>query len=65
MRSAVSSAINASGAGDDVGTARALGHLFPLVARQLDEASLAEIRDLVIELAHDSSEFEVQSTVIG
>ena len=59
VRAAVGAAIDASGAGDEVATARALGHLFPLVARQLDEASLTEIRDLVIELAHDSSEFEV------
>jgi len=59
VRNWVGAAIDASGDGDDAATARALGHLFPLVAQQLDPASLAEMKDLIIELAHDSTEFEV------
>jgi len=61
VRNWVNAAIDASGDGDDVATARALGHLFPLVAQQLDAPSLAEMRDIILELAHDSSEFAVPS----
>lgn len=52
--------IDASGAGDAVTVARCLAHLLMLASAQLDEPAFAEMRELVDELAHESSEFEVQ-----
>jgi len=55
LRTLLNAAIESSGDGDEVATARALSQLLPLAAQQLDEFSLAELRDLVNELQNSRS----------
>ncbi|MEO8194473.1 MAG: hypothetical protein ABI681_11540 [Gemmatimonadales bacterium] len=56
FRAATSAVIEAAAESDEAATARALGHLTRHVSGKLDDASMAEIRDLVTELSHDSTE---------
>ena len=53
VRQAVGAVISASAGADAVAAARALTHLLLLAPAQLDEASVAEIQELVDELAPD------------
>ncbi len=61
VRLAAGAVIDASAVADGVGVARCIAQLLMLAAPQLDEAAFAEMRELADELAHDSSEFLVES----
>jgi len=60
IRLATGAIIDASGSANGVAVAQCLAQLLMLAAPQLDEAAFAEMRELVDELAHDSSEFQVE-----
>ncbi|MBA3343540.1 MAG: hypothetical protein H0T48_17120 [Gemmatimonadaceae bacterium] len=57
LKSAAGAAIDASADGQDVVAAQALADLLLIASVHLDEGSFTEIRELIDELAHDSTEF--------
>lgn len=60
IRLATGAIIDASGSAHGVAVAQCLAQLLMLAAPQLEEPAFAEMRELVDELAHDSSEFQVE-----
>ncbi|HYN80055.1 MAG TPA: hypothetical protein VES88_01020 [Gemmatimonadaceae bacterium] len=58
LKAAAGAAIDASAEGLDVVAAQALANLLLIASVHLDEGSFTEMRVLIDELAHDSTEFK-------
>ena len=59
VRAAAGSVMDATAGANDVAAARALANLLLVAAPHLDEAAFSEMRELIDELAHDSTEFQI------